>query len=157
MKIYLLYQSKDSKNHYADAERLFIGRIAKYIKFEAIQLAPLKISKSLNSEQVQQKEMEYFQSRIPVGSRVYLLDEKGKRYASRDFAKWLDNQMAYDSRDICFVIGGAYGFSKTFKQLAEGQLSLSDMTMAHHLARVVFLEQLYRGFTIINNEPYHND
>ena len=121
MKIYLLYQSKDAKNQYAEAETLFISRINKYIKFESIQLTPLKLSPSLSSKQVQEKEKEYFKSRLPNNARVYLLDEKGKMQTSREFSAWLDNQISYDSRDICFVIGGAFGFSEDFKKQATGK------------------------------------
>ena len=153
----MIYQSKNSKNLYAEAEKVFTDRIGKYIKFESVRLTPLKLSSSLNANQVRQKEMEYFISKLPSGARVFLLDEKGKLQDSRSFSGWLDNQISYDSRDICFVIGGAYGFSEEFRKRAQGVISLSKLTMAHHLARIVFLEQLYRAFSIINGEPYHND
>ncbi|MCS6819140.1 MAG: 23S rRNA (pseudouridine(1915)-N(3))-methyltransferase RlmH [Chitinophagales bacterium] len=87
---------------------------------------------------------------------LILLDEKGKEFTSKEFAVYLEKLMASSGRDIVFCIGGAYGFSKTVYERSNSTLSLSKMTMPHQLIRLVFIEQLYRAFTIIRNQPYHH-
>ena len=91
------------------------------------------------------------------GDRLILLDENGKQYSSRDFASQVQKWMNSGPKRLVFVVGGAFGFSAEMYAIAEGKLSLSPMTTSHQLVRVLFLEQLYRAFTILNNEPYHND
>ena len=88
---------------------------------------------------------------------VVLLDEKGSEYNSLEFSKWLDHKLNLSNQNLCFVIGGAYGFSKEFKSQANELISFSKMTMSHQLIRLIFLEQLYRAFTIINHLPYHHE
>ncbi len=90
--------------------------------------------------------------------RLFLLDEKGKQKTSREFASFLQShENYYGQSHLIFLSGGPYGFDQSLYDLASGRLSLSKMTFPHHMVRVVFLEQLYRAFTIIANEKYHND
>ena len=88
---------------------------------------------------------------------MVLLDEKGKRYTSRGFAQQMQKWMNAGPKRLVFIVGGAFGFSPKMYEKANGLLSMSEMTTSHQLIRVVFLEQIYRAFTILNNEPYHND
>ena len=88
---------------------------------------------------------------------VILLDEAGKSMDSRGFATYLDNWRQRSPKRLIFILGGAYGFSQDIRDRAAGLLSLSPMTFNHQLARIVFLEQLYRGMTILNGHPYHHD
>ncbi|MBT8191156.1 MAG: 23S rRNA (pseudouridine(1915)-N(3))-methyltransferase RlmH [Saprospiraceae bacterium] len=156
MKTRLIYQGKSGKNHFDKAEDMYLSRIKKYISFDIQQLQPLKLSNALSVEEIRKKEEEYFLKKLPTDSLIILLDEKGKSYNSSSFSKFLDKMTSFQSKKIIFVIGGAFGFSNSMKQRADHIVRLSDMTMAHHLARIVFLEQLYRAFTIIKGEPYHN-
>ena len=87
---------------------------------------------------------------------ILLLDEKGNEYSSREFAEELNLKLVNES-NITFIIGGAFGFADDIKQRADALWSLSKLTFPHHLVRTVFLEQLYRAFTILNGESYHND
>jgi 23S rRNA (pseudouridine1915-N3)-methyltransferase len=87
---------------------------------------------------------------------VILLDEKGKQYSSRGFASQINERLIRDS-SIVFVIGGAFGFSDKVYQRANMIWSLSSLTFPHHMVRTIFLEQLYRSFTILKGERYHND
>lgn len=84
------------------------------------------------------------------------MDEKGKTYNSMSFSKLMEQQMAASVKNLIFVIGGAYGLGKAVKEKYKRTLRLSDLTFSHHLARTVLLEQIYRAYTILNNEPYHN-
>ncbi len=90
------------------------------------------------------------------GDLVILLDVKGEQFSSRDFARYLDQLLSRPARKIIFIIGGPYGFGDVMRKRADYLLSLSLMTFTHDLVRLIFLEQLYRAFTIKNNLPYHH-
>jgi len=154
LKIRLYYIGKSSKHIYKEAEDLFVKRIKHYCPIELIKLTPLKLSKSLSADEIKTKEAAYFLSKIKSG-RLILLDETGKRFNSKNFAQELQKELGAFS-NINFLIGGAYGFSDSIKKKADKLLALSELTFPHHLARVLLLEQIYRAFSILNNEPYHN-
>lgn len=86
-----------------------------------------------------------------------LLDENGKNFSSRQFATWLDHKRSHVRLDLSFIIGGAFGFSENFKKDADELISLSPLTFSHQLVRIILLEQLYRAYTILANQSYHND
>ena len=96
--------------------------------------------------------LKYFED----ADQVILLDERGKSHTSETFAEWLQKRMNIGTRHLLFVVGGAYGFSEEVYAAAHGKLALSQMTFSHQMIRVFFTEQLYRAFTILRNEPYHN-
>ena len=89
------------------------------------------------------------------GAELILLDTGGRQYTSEEFAHFLDQQQNRSPYPLLFAIGPANGFSKEVRDLATQVISLGKMTIAHELARVVFLEQLYRAFTILKGHPYH--
>jgi len=126
------------------------------MKIETKQIKPEKLSSSLSISEIRKSEAKLFTSHLKKESRVILLDEGGKQYKSKEFSNFLESQMSSGVSSLAFVIGGAYGFSEDIKKQYNKVISLSGLTFAHHLARVVLLEQVYRAFTIINNEPYHN-
>ena len=95
--------------------------------------------------------------RIAPGDFVVLLDEKGRRYTSRQFAAFIEKKMMSLPQRLTFIVGGPYGFSQEIYNRADHMLSLSDMTFPHELVRLFFAEQLYRAFSIIGGEPYHHD
>ena len=95
--------------------------------------------------------------RIEAGDRVVLLDEGGDEFTSRQFARFLEKRLAAGGKRLVFVVGGATGFSDEVRRRADGTLSLSRLTMTHQMVRLFFAEQLYRAFTILRGEPYHND
>jgi 23S rRNA (pseudouridine1915-N3)-methyltransferase len=84
------------------------------------------------------------------------LDEKGKSFTSVAFARHIEQLQNHSTRQLVFVVGGAFGFSEAVHNRAQMKLSLSEMTFSHQLIRLIFMEQLYRAFTILNNHPYHN-
>ena len=86
---------------------------------------------------------------------VAILDDKGDSFTSRQFAEWLERRQTA-SRNITFVVGGAYGFSNEVYDRADSRISLSKMTFSHQIVRAIFAEQLYRAFTIIAGLPYHH-
>ena len=95
-------------------------------------------------------------SKITATDHLILLDENGKSYSSIDFSSYLQKKMNSGIKTLVFVIGGPYGFSDLVYQKSQGKISLSLMTFSHQMVRLFIIEQLYRGFTILKNEPYHH-
>ena len=154
MSIQLIYIGRQNKNFYREAEDTFIKRIEKYISFNICAITPKRYSKSLSRIDIQKTEEAQILSKVNPKSHIVLLDEQGKLFDSIKFSKYLEKELTA-WQHTSFVIGGAEGFSKDFKSKYPS-IALSQFTFPHHLARVIFLEQLYRAFTIKNNEPYHN-
>lgn len=136
---------------------LYVSRISHYIPFTLNEIPELRNVSSLSHEQIKVKEGELILSQLKSSDEVILLDEKGREYRSIEFADFLRKKMTNSSRDIVFIIGGAYGFSDAVYSRANGKLSLSAMTFSHQMVRTIFAEQLYRAFSIIKGEPYHHE
>lgn len=131
-------------------------RLGFYIKFEFEILPDLKKVKNLSEEQQKQKEGELILAKISATDFLILLDENGKQYDSVAFSEHLQKHMNSGIKQLVFVIGGPYGFSSEVYQKANGKISLSKMTFSHQMIRLFMIEQLYRAFTILKNEPYHH-
>ena len=131
-------------------------RLSYYINFELQLLPDIKNSKSLSEEQQKIKEGELILSYIEPSHHLILLDERGKEYTSIAFADELQKKMNTGIKQLTFIIGGPYGFSQAVYQRANSKLSLSKLTFSHQMIRLFFVEQLYRAFTILRNEPYHH-
>ncbi|NOQ55866.1 MAG: 23S rRNA (pseudouridine(1915)-N(3))-methyltransferase RlmH [Nanohaloarchaea archaeon] len=130
-----------------DYEIDLIRRIKRFSRFELIEL---KEDKSRTPAQIIEKEAIKILDRIKDGDKVYVLDILGKSMDSVAFS-----EMFKEVADITFVIGGAYGLSESVKKRADKLISFSLMTFNHQLARIMLLEQVYRGFSIINGRKYH--
>jgi len=131
-------------------------RLGYYIKFDFEIIPDLKNTKNLNEKQQKQKEGELILAKLNVSDVLVLLDENGKQFDSVAFSNYLQKHMNSGIKQLVFVIGGPYGFSEDIYKKAQGKLSLSKMTFSHQMVRLFFIEQLYRGFTILKNEPYHH-
>ncbi|WP_288896288.1 23S rRNA (pseudouridine(1915)-N(3))-methyltransferase RlmH [uncultured Capnocytophaga sp.] len=131
-------------------------RLVRYINFELQLLPDIKNSKSLTEELQKVKEGELILSNVESSHYLILLDERGKEYTSVTFADELQKKMNTSIKQLTFVIGGPYGFSQEVYNRANGKLSLSKLTFSHQMIRLFFIEQLYRAFTILRNEPYHH-
>jgi 23S rRNA (pseudouridine1915-N3)-methyltransferase len=131
-------------------------RLGFYIKFEFEIIPDLKNSKNLSQEQQKQKEGELILSKLNITEILILLDENGKQMDSISFSNYLQKYMNSGIKQLVFVIGGPYGFSPEVYEKAQGKLSLSKMTFSHQMVRLFVVEQLYRAFTILRNEPYHH-
>jgi len=156
MKTTLLLVGKTASRLYAEGIDDYANRINHYIPFCIKVIPELKNSKSLSEEQQKEKEGELILKNIEDKAFVVLLDEHGKEMRSMEFAAWLDNKQQ-TVRNLTFVVGGPYGFSKAVYDRADGKISLSRMTFSHQMVRLVFTEQIYRACTIIRNEPYHHE
>ena len=134
----------------------YISRLSHYINFQLEIIPDIKNTKNLSESQQKQKEGALILDRLNNTDILVLLDEKGKQYDSLGFSEYLQKQMNSGLKQLVFVIGGPYGFSDAIYQKANGKISLSKMTFSHQMIRLFFIEQLYRGFTILKNEPYHH-
>jgi 23S rRNA (pseudouridine1915-N3)-methyltransferase len=140
----------------ADGLEMYSSRLVHYVPFSVKELPELKGAGSLRPEQIKQKEGEALLKAIKPADTVILLDERGEEFTSKQFAERMGKYLQA-GKDVVFVVGGAYGFSPSMYERAQAKLSLSKMTCSHQLVRTVFAEQLYRAFTILKGEPYHNE
>ncbi len=131
-------------------------RVGFYIKFDFEIIPDIKKAKNLTEDQQKKKEGELILNRLKSSDVLILLDENGIQMDSIRFSLYLQKHMNSGIKRLVFVIGGPYGFSKEVQKKAQGKLSLSKMTFSHQMVRLFFIEQLYRGFTILKNEPYHH-
>jgi len=132
------------------------NRLKHYIKFELEVIPDLKKTKNLSEAQQKEKEGELILKKLNTTDILVLLDENGKQYSSIDFSNYLQKKMNSGIKQLVFVIGGPYGFSDVMYQRARGKISLSKMTFSHQMVRLFVVEQVYRAFTILKNEPYHH-
>ena len=156
MKVKLLLVGKSVEGWLQSGIRLYTGRLKHYVPFEMTVIPELKQTSALSVEQIKEREGDLILAGVKSSDEVILLDERGKMYSSEDWARHLEQKMTYGSKDLVFVVGGAYGFSEKVYQRADGKLSFSHMTFSHQMVRLIFVEQLYRAFTIIKGEPYHH-
>ena len=134
----------------------YIKRLGHYIKFSLDIIPDIKNSKNLSETQQKLKEGTLILSKTRTTDTLILLDENGKQFDSVLFSSYLQKHMNSGIKRLVFIIGGPYGFSEDVYKKANGKLSLSKMTFSHQMIRLFFIEQLYRGYTIIKNEPYHH-
>jgi 23S rRNA (pseudouridine1915-N3)-methyltransferase len=157
MKIALLQTGKTTDKNMTELVDLYYKRIKKYISFEIITIPELKNTKNMPIQEQQAKEgAKIFQS-FGADDYIILLDEKGKEYRTMEFSSFLEKSFQLPKKRIIFVIGGPWGFSESVYARADLKISLSKMTFSHQMVRLLFLEQLYRVFTIIKGEPYHHE
>jgi 23S rRNA (pseudouridine1915-N3)-methyltransferase len=132
-------------------------RLSFYVKFELTLIPDLKNRKVLSIEQQKNQEGEFLLKSFQEADFVVLLDEKGTEFTSIKFSQYLSKKMLSGLKNLVFVIGGPYGFSKEVYNRANQKISLSKMTFSHQMIRLFFVEQVYRAFTILSNEPYHHE
>ncbi len=156
MQITLMAIGKTDSKQLEQLIAVYEKRLKHYIRFEINIIPDLKNRKTLSEDLQKEKEGDLILNQIKPSDTLLLLDEKGKQYSSLEFANFLQKKMNSGIKNLVFLIGGPYGFSKAVYQRANGQLSLSKMTFSHQMVRLFVVEQLYRGFTILKNEPYHH-
>jgi 23S rRNA (pseudouridine1915-N3)-methyltransferase len=155
MRITLILIGKTKEKYLQDGVAEYIKRLERYVPFTCITIPDLKVSKKTETGYIKTQEGKLILQRIKGGEFVILLDERGKKYSSIDFSRYLSGLEARTGHTI-FVVGGAYGFSEDIYKRSNASLSLSDMTFSHQMVRLIFTEQLYRAFTIQRGEPYHH-
>ncbi len=156
MNIKLLAIGKTDNKNLQSLIEDYQKRLSFYIKFDLEILPDIKNVKNLSESQQKEKEGELILAKITPTDQLILLDENGKSFSSVAFSEELQKKMNAGIKTLVFVIGGPYGFSEAVYTKAQGKISLSPLTFSHQMVRLFFIEQLYRGFTILKNEPYHH-
>jgi 23S rRNA (pseudouridine1915-N3)-methyltransferase len=156
MRIRVISIGKTNIDFVKEGIEMYEQRIRRYINFEWEELQDVKNSAKLKQPMLKLTEGEAILKRLQPNEFVVLLDEHGKQKSSEHLAEFFQNHFNYSGQNLCFVIGGAYGFSEEMYERANIKLGLSKMTFSHQLVRVILCEQIYRAFTIIRGEPYHH-
>lgn len=157
MKFTLLVVGRTVEKHYVSAINDYVERTKHFISFDMEVIPELKNTKSLSMEQQKEKEGELILKALQPGDVAVLLDEHGKEFRSIEFADWIERKMHTVNKRLVFIIGGPYGFAQKVYEAAQEKISLSKMTFSHQMIRLIFVEQLYRAMTILNNGPYHHE
>ena len=158
MKITIIAVGKVKEKYYRDAVAEYAKRLAKYCKFEIIEVedekTPDKASRTLET-QIKEKEAERILKHVKEEAHLVTLEIQGKKLDSIAFADTIGKLATYGTSHIQFVIGGSLGLHESVSKRANTKLSFSDMTFPHQLMRVILAEQIYRSYRIISGEPYH--
>ncbi|MBQ9639686.1 MAG: 23S rRNA (pseudouridine(1915)-N(3))-methyltransferase RlmH [Bacteroidales bacterium] len=157
MDILLLMIGKTDEKYLCDGIALYESRLRHYANVRLLPLNEVRGGHLLGVEELKRREAELIEKELKPTDCVVLLDEHGRQYRSVEFADFLQGRMNAGTRRLVFIIGGAFGFSPTLYSRAQFKLSLSAMTFNHQMVRLFFAEQLYRAFTILRNEKYHNE
>ena len=157
MKITLLVIGKTDNKHLIQLIDDYQKRLNHYVKFTLEVIPDIKNAKNLSKEQQKEKEGELILLKLQQGDQLILLDEKGKEFTSVQFSAYLQKKMNTGLKRLVFVVGGPYGFSQEVYNKSMGKVSFSQMTFSHQMIRLFVVEQIYRSFTILKNQPYHHE
>jgi len=153
MKAKLIWIGKTKHNYTSHGVDLYLKRLKFYVKTEVVELKDVK---SKSSEDQKKREGDLFKKHMNSKSYNICLHEKGTNLSSVQFGQFLQKLQNANHQNVNFMIGGAFGFSNDILNTCNYQLSLSKMTLPHDLCRVVLVEQIYRAFSILKGEKYHN-
>lgn len=156
LKVRILQIGKNQEEFISTGISFYEKKLRHYCQFEVLTLTPPKTVGHLQTDEIKKKEAELFLKQLSPKSWVVLLDERGKSFDSPSFANHIEKWTVAGKSHIDFIIGGAFGFGDELYLRSNFQVSLSKMTFSHQLVRLIFLEQLYRAFSILKNEPYHH-
>ena len=157
MKITLLVVGRTVDNNIIAGIKDYTQRLSHFAQFDIEVIPELKNAKKLSEAQQKEAEGELILKALQAGDRVVLLDEGGKEFRSTEFAAWIEHKQNISTKRLVFIVGGPYGFAPKVYEAAHEKLSLSKMTFSHQMIRLLFVEQLYRAYTIINHLPYHHN
>ncbi len=157
MKIKLLAIGKTDDKNLQTLIEVYQNRLKHYINFQLEVIPDIKNVKNLSEQRQKDKEGELILKKLAPTDELILLDENGKEFKSIEFSKYLQKKMNSGIKQLIFVIGGPYGFSDEVYKKSKGKISFSKMTFSHQMIRLFVVEQVYRAFTILKNEPYHHE
>ena len=157
MNIDLIMVGKTDSEEVESLLAMYAKRINRYCRFTVTTLADVRNTRNMAPNRQKQLEGEAILRGVGDGDCLALMDERGAPDTSPEFAAWMQKRMSSGVKRLVMVIGGPYGFSDAVYARADMKLSLSRMTFSHQIVRAIFAEQLYRAFTILNNEPYHHE
>lgn len=157
MKIKLLVIGKTDDQNLNALIDMYMKRLKHYIIFDILVIPDIKGAKNFTTEQQKEREGELILNALENPDMLVLMDENGQAFGSVEFSKYLQKKMNSGIKQMVLAVGGPFGFSKAVYERAQGKVSLSKMTFSHQMVRLFVVEQLYRAFTILNNEPYHHE
>ena len=157
MKITLAVVGKTEVGFIRQGIDEYVKRLQHYVAFDIQHIGDVKGTRNMSQAQQKAAEGRSLLAALETSDHVVLLDEHGTERTSMDFAQWLQRRMASGSKRLVLVVGGPYGFSQEVYDRANEKVALSKMTFPHDLVRLIFVEQLYRAFTILRHEPYHHE
>lgn len=157
MRINLLCIGKTDDKEIKNLILYYQNRLPKHWNFELVEIPDVKNAKNLSPDLLKKEEGKLFLNLTENTDFIVILDEKGKQFTSREFASKIDFWMNSSVKRVCFLVGGAYGFSEEIYTRANEKISLSKMTFTHQMIRLFFIEQIYRADQILQGKPYHND
>ena len=157
MNIELIVVGKTDSKEVEALVEMYSKRVNRYCRFSITTLADVRNTRNMTSAKQKQLEGEAILRLVGDSDCLALMDERGAQYTSVEYAQWLQKRMLSGVKRLVLVIGGPYGFSDEVYARANEKISLSKMTFSHQIVRAIFAEQLYRAFTILNNEPYHHE
>ena len=156
MRIQLFLNGKTEEKHVAEGFSMYEKRMKHYIQFSTIVIPSPKVPGGATRLKTMEMEADLIEKQLAPDDFVVLLDEHGKEPTSEEFAFYLQKKMNSGIKNLVFIIGGPFGFDERIATRANEKLALSRLTFPHQLVRLIFIEQLYRAFTILRNEPYHH-
>ncbi|MDN4753566.1 23S rRNA (pseudouridine(1915)-N(3))-methyltransferase RlmH [Porphyromonadaceae bacterium W3.11] len=155
--IKLLFVGRTDKSEIRALMQEYEKRLSRFIQLEIQELPDIKTRKNLSHDEQKRLEGEMILSAVAPQDDVILMDEHGKQPTSIELARILEQKTLTVPKRLIFVIGGPYGFSQEVYQRCPQKLSLSKLTFSHQMVRLFLIEQIYRGFTILHNHPYHHE
>lgn len=157
MKILLIVVGKTDQQWLTEGISQYTERLSHFAQFEMQVIPDIKNTKNMDQNTQKVREGELILNLLQPSDDIWLLDDKGREMTSPETAQWLQKRMAQSTKRLVFIIGGPYGFSPDVYSRVPGRLSLSRLTFSHQMVRLIFVEQLYRAFSILNNLPYHHE
>ena len=157
MRVKLIVIGKTKFKFLLDGENEYEKRLKHYCKFSERIIPDIKNACNLSKKELKEKEGRLILDSLKNSNYVILLDDKGLTLSSIEFSDFLNKKMVSSNNELVFIIGGAFGFSKSVYNRANTKLSLSNMTFSHQMIRMIFKEQIYRSFTILKGEKYHHE
>lgn len=154
MRLKLIWVGKTQEAWVKAGIEEYAGRVRRYCPLEILEA---REEKGAQAALMRERECERLARLIPKGGKLVVLDERGESMSSPELASFLSKSRDQGTSDLVFAIGGAFGFTDAFRSQAFKSISLSRMTLTHQMVRVFLLEQIYRGFSIMNGEPYHHE
>ena len=157
MKILLIVVGKTDQKWLSEGIDRYVDRLSHFGQFEIQVIPDIRNTKNMDQNTQKNREGELILSMLQPSDDIWLLDDKGREMTSPELAQWMEKRMTQSTKRLVFIIGGPYGFSPDVYARVPGKLSLSKMTFSHQMVRLIFVEQLYRAFSILNNLPYHHE
>lgn len=157
MEIVFLLTGATDESYLKAGIELYAARVKHYVRFKIAEIKLNRKEQKKKPDELMKAEAAAVEKHLEPGDFLVILDEHGRQFSSREFSGFLQKKMNAGTKRLVFLVGGAWGFDPSIKKRADASLSVSKMTFPHQLIRLIFMEQLYRAFTILRNEPYHND